>query len=87
MSKKIDKEYINKVEKKLHEVMYEEPGAQDWMQFSLSVRQAMLAAATVYGSSTDEQKYKLRALLAELVCNYVLQNLQQWDIRYSKRND
>lgn len=82
-----DKEYLEQVNKRLREVMYEKPGPQDWTQFSLSIRDAMLAAATIFGSSTDEQKYNLHRLLSELTINHALQNLQKWDITYTKREE
>ena len=85
--KKFDQQYIADVQKKLNEVMYEEPAAQDWSQFCLNVRQVMIAAVTIYGSSTDEQKHNLRGFLQELVVGCVLPNLQEWDIQYSKKQN
>ena len=84
---KFDKEYLEHIRKQLREVMYDEPGEQDWTQFSLSIRDAMLAAATIYGSLFDEQKHNLCRLLDELIINHALPNLQKWDIRQSRRND
>lgn len=84
---KFDKEYLDRINKQLREVMYDEPGAQDWTQFSLSIRDAMLAAATIYGSLFDEQKHNLSRLLSELVIDHALPNLQEWDIHQSRRNN
>ena len=84
---KFDKEYLERVTKRLREVMYSEPGAQDWTQFSLSIRDAMLAAGTIFGSSTDEQKHNLARLLSELTIGHSLPNLQKWDITYTKREE
>jgi len=81
---KFNKEYLERVNKELRDVMYKEPGAQDWTQFSLSIRDAMLAAGTVFGSFTDEQKHNLSRLLTELVVSHALPNLQEWDITYTK---
>lgn len=83
--KKYDEKYIADVQKTLNEVMYQEPCPQDWSQFCLNVRQVMIAAATIYGNSTDEGKHKLRWLLQELVVGCVIPNLQEWDIHYSKK--
>lgn len=83
--RKFDKGYLEQLEKQLNEVMYKEPGPEDWTQFSLSIRDAMLATATIFGSFTEEQKYNLGRLLTELVVNYSLPNLQEWDISYTKR--
>lgn len=79
--------YIEEVNKQLNKVMFQEPGVQDWTQFSLSVRDAMLAAATIFGSSTDEQKHNLYRLLYELVTNHVLFNLNEYEIQYIKKSE
>lgn len=85
--KKFSKEYLEQADKILHKAMYE-PGAQDWMQISLSIRDAMLAAATVFGSpSTDEQKDKLNHLLTELTIGHALQNIKQYDIVVTPKNE
>lgn len=85
---KFDKAYLEQADKMLRQVMYEEPGAQDWTQISLSIRDAMLAAATVFGSpSTDEQKDRLNRLLTELTVDYALQNLSQYDITVTKKGE
>ena len=84
---KFDKEYMEFAKKRLQQVMYKEPGAQDWTQFSLSIRDAMLAAATIFGSLTDEQKHNLIKLLNELVIDHVLPNLQEYDITCTKREE
>ncbi len=86
--KKFSKEYLDQADKILHKAMYEKPGAQDWMQISLSIRDAMLAAATVLGSpSTDEQKDKLNHLLTELTIGHALQNIKQYDIVVTPKNE
>jgi hypothetical protein len=83
--KKYDEKYIADIQKTLDEVMYQEPCPQDWSQFCLNVRQVMIAVATIYGNSTDEDKHKLRGFLQELVVGCVIPNLQEWDIQYSKK--
>lgn len=84
--KKFSKEYLEKADKMLKQVMYEEPGAQDWTQISLSIRDAMLAAATVFGSpTTDEQKHKLNCLLTELVVGYAMPNINQYHITVEEK--
>ncbi|MBR1447334.1 MAG: hypothetical protein IJ588_01125 [Prevotella sp.] len=86
--KKFSKEYLEKTDKMLRQSMYDEPGAQDWTQISLSIRDAMLAAATVFGSpTTDEQKDKLHALLTELTVGHALQNLTKYDITVTPKED
>ena len=78
--KKFSKEYLEQVDKKLRQAMYEEPGPQDWTQISISIRDAMLAAATVVGSpTTDEQKHRLNCLLTELTVGHALPNIKRYD--------
>lgn len=83
--KKFDEKYIADVKKKLDEVMYDEPCPQDWSQFCLNVRQVMIAAATIYGNNTDEEKHKLRGFLQELVVGCMIPNLNEWEIHYHKK--
>lgn len=83
--KKFDEKYIADVKKKLDEVMYDEPCPQDWSQFCLNVRQVMIAAATIYGNNTDEEKHKLRGFLQELVVGCAIPNLNEWEIHYHKK--
>lgn len=83
--KKFDEKYIADVKKKLDEVMYDEPCPQDWSQFCLNVRQVIIAAATIYGNNTDEEKHKLRGFLQELVIGCVIPNLNEWEIHYHKK--
>ena len=83
--KKFDEKYIVDVKKKLDEVMYQEPCPQDWSQFCLNVRQVMIAAATIYGNNTDDEKHKLRGFLQELVVGCVIPNLNEWEIHYHKK--
>lgn len=85
--KKYDKEYVKHINEWLNEVMYQDPCDQDWTQFSLSIHDAMLAAATIFGSSTDEQKHNLFNLLRELTFGYALLNINDWDITYKKREN
>ena len=84
--KKFSKEYLEKADKMLRQAMYEEPGPQDWTQISLSIRDAMLAAATVFGSpTTDEQKHRLNCLLTELTVGHALPNIQRYDITVEEK--
>ncbi len=84
--KKFSKEYLEQADKMLRQAMYEKPGPQDWTQISLSVRDAMLAAATVFGSpTTDEQKHRLNCLLTELTLVHALPNIKRYDITVEEK--
>ena len=85
--KKFNEKYIADVKKMLDKVMYQEPCSQDWSQFCLNIRQVMIAAATIYGNNTDEEKHKLRGFLQKLVVGCVIPNLNEWDINYTKREE
>lgn len=84
---KFSEMYLEEIKKRLDKVMYQEPGPKDWTQISLSVRDTMLAAATIFGSSTDEQKHNLYRLLYELVHDYVLPNLAKYDIVTTEKSE
>ena len=84
--KKFSKEYLEQADKILRQAMYEKPGPQDWTQISLSIRDAMLAAATVFGSpTTDEQKHRLNCLLTELTLVHALPNIKRYNITVEKK--
>lgn len=84
--KKFSKEYLEQADKMLRQAMYEEPGPKDWTQISLSIRDAMLAAATVFGSpTTDEQKHRLNCLLTELTVGHALPNIKRYDITVEEK--
>ena len=84
--KKFSKEYLEQADKMLRQAMYEKPGPQDWTQISLSIRDAMLAAATVFGSpTTNEQKHRLNCLLTELTVGHALPNIEQYDITVKEK--
>jgi hypothetical protein len=79
--KKFSKENLEQADKMLRQAMYEKTASQDWTQISLSIRDAMLAAATVFGSpTTDEQKHRLNCLLTELTIVHALPNIERYNI-------
>lgn len=87
VKQKFSEMYLEEVNKRLDEVMFEEPGPRDWTQVSLSIRDAMLATATVFGSSTDEQKHNLYRLLFEIIHDYYIPNLSKYDITVTEKPD
>lgn len=58
----------------------------DWTQISLTVQNAVQAAANVYGISTDEEVYKMRGFITELVYA-VLNNLRTLDVTFKKKEN
>ena len=84
--KKFSKEYLEQADKMLRQAMYEKTASQDWTQISLSIRDAMLAAATVFGSpTTDEQKHRLNCLLTELTIVHALPNIKRYNITVAEK--
>lgn len=83
--KKFDHEYIEKVRKTIHEVMYQEPAATDWSQICLSVRDAMLVVSTYLGPEDDEKLDLLNKILAELTVSKVIKNLRDYNIYYERK--
>lgn len=85
MSKKYSKEYIDRVDNTIHSILNETREFSDWTQISLSVQQAVQAAANIWGISDDEAKHKMAGFIHELALSE-LQNIQKFDITYSKKS-
>lgn len=86
MAKKFDKQYIDKANKLIREILNDEKEYDDWTQISLTVQNAVQAAANVYGISTDEEVYKMRGFITELICA-VLNNLRTLDVTFKKKDN
>ncbi len=84
MSKKYSKEYIDRVDNTIHSILKETREFSDWTQISLSVQQAVQAAANIWGIFSYEEKHKMAGFIQELVLSE-LHNLQKFDITYSKK--
>lgn len=84
--KKYNKEYIAKVDKTIREILNDTKEFDDWTQFSLTIQNAVQAAANVFGLSTDEDKHKMAGFLQELVYQ-VTKNLQTFDITFKKKDN
>nr|UWG14757.1 MAG: hypothetical protein [Bacteriophage sp.] len=86
MAKKFNKQYIDKADKLIREILNDEKEYDDWTQISLTVQNAVQAAANIYGARTDEEIYKLRGFITELLCA-TLHNLKTLDITFKKKEN
>ena len=73
----IDPKYIENAKKQLDQIMFSDPCPEDWSRQSLSIRDAVLAAATIFQRTTDKEIDMLNRFVKELVVNYYLPNLSK----------
>lgn len=66
MAKKYKPEYIAGIAERINNVLNDERDS-NWTQITISMQDAVKAAATIYGNSTDEQKHNLYGFFQELV--------------------
>lgn len=83
-SKSFHQEYIEKAKKLIHEILEDKKEYDDWTQICFSMQNAVQAAANIWGISSDEQIYKMRAFITEMVIAELL-NLKQFDISFKKK--
>lgn len=84
MKKKYNKEYIEHSRKQIREVLNDEKEYDDWTQICFSMKDAVQAAADVWGMSSDEEIHKMKMFFQELVYTE-LKNLQTFDITFKKK--
>lgn len=84
MKKKYNKEYIEHSRKQIREVLNDEKEYDDWTQICFSLKDAVQAAANVWGMSSDEEIHKMRSFFQELVYTEV-KNLQTFDVTFKKK--
>lgn len=84
MKKKYNKEYIEHSWKRIWEVLNDEKKYDDWTQICFSMKDAVQAAANVWGMSSDEEIHKMRSFFQELVYTEV-KNLQTFDVTFKKK--
>lgn len=82
--KKYDKEYIEKADKMIWDILEDKRESSDYTQISLSIQNAVQAAADTWGLGSDEQIYKLAWFIRELMYAEV-KNIQEFDITYKER--
>lgn len=84
MKKGYNKEYIECSRKQIREVMNDEKEYDDWTQICFSMKDAVQAAANVWGTSSDEEIHKMKRFFRELVYTE-FKNLQTFDITFKKK--
>lgn len=85
MAKKYGKEYIEKCNKQIHEILNDTAEYDDWTQICLSVQNAVQAAANTWGIGNPEQQAQMVRFINELVVANVLPNLTSFNITFSKK--
>lgn len=83
-SKSFNQEYIEKAKKLIHEILEDKKEYDDWTQICFSMQNAVQAAANIWGASSDEQIYKMKGFVTEMVLTE-LSNLRQFDISFKKK--
>lgn len=81
----LNQEYIEKARTLIREILEDTKEYDDWTQICFSMQNAVQAAANIWGTSSDEQIYKMRAFVTEMVLAE-LSNLRQFDIEFKKKN-
>lgn len=83
--KKYDPKYIEDANKRLWNILNDKKEFDDWTQISLSVQNAVQAAANVWGTSSEEQIHNLSKFIREVV-ESELHNLFRFDITFADKN-
>lgn len=83
MAKKYDSKYIAGITERIGNVLNDRK-CSDWTQISISVQDAVKAAANIFGNYTDEQKHNLYGFFREL-CMAEVNNLTEYNIIYKKK--
>lgn len=81
----LNQEYIEKARTLIREILEDTKEYDDWTQICFSMQNAVQAAANIWGTSSDEQIYKMRAFVTEMVLAE-LSSLRQFDIEFKKKN-
>lgn len=85
MSKKYDPKYIEDANKRLWNILNDKKEFDDWTQISLSVQNAVQAAANIWGISSDEQIHNMAGFIRDIALAE-LANLQRFDITFADKN-
>lgn len=80
----LNQEYIEKARTLIRKILEDTKEYDDWTQICFSMQNAVQAAANIWGISSDEQIYKMRAFVTEMVLAE-LSNLQQFDIVFKRK--
>lgn len=85
MEKKYDKEYIERCNQQIWDILNDKKEYDDWTQMCLSVQNAVQAAANTWGTGSPEQQAQMARFINELVIGGVLPNLNNFNITFSKK--
>lgn len=84
---KYSKEFVEFASNKIWQVLDNKSEQRvDWTQICLSMRDAVQAAADIWGMSSDEDIVKLHRFFQELVIKEI-DNVYKYDITYRERVD
>lgn len=83
MAKKYNPEYIAGVTERISNVLNDKRERSDWTQISISIQDAVQAAANIYGNFTDEQKHNLYGFFREL-CLTSVNNIIKYGAIYKE---
>ena len=84
MKKKYDKQYIESANKRIWEILNDKKESDDWTQICFSMKDAVQAAADIFGCSSDEEIHKLYCFISEMVYKET-ENIQTFDITFKKK--
>lgn len=87
MATKYNKEYIERCNKRIWEILNDKAECDDWTQICLSVQNAVRAAANTWGIGSPEQQAQMDRFINELVISNVLPNLVNFNITFSKKGE
>lgn len=86
MQKKHNPDYIAKVKNLVSEILADEKEFDDYTQISISIQDAVQAAANAFGCSSDEEVDKIRHFIQEVAYSAV-KNIQSFDIVFKKKGE
>ncbi len=84
--KKYNERYIQRIEKHVRRILDDKAEFDDYTMFSLTIQNAVQAAANTFGFSTDEEKHRMAGFIHELAVS-AIQNLKGFDITFEKRGN
>ena len=84
MKKKYDKQYIESANKRIWEILNDKKEYDDWTQICFSMKDAVQAAADIFGCYSDEEIHKLYCFIREMVYKET-ENIQTFDITFKKK--
>lgn len=80
------KNTLLKRKKRITAILNDREEFDDWTQFCFSMQDAVQAAATVWGHSTDVDIDKLNAFIQEMTLKEI-QNVSQFDITFKRKEN